>query len=474
MNKITFLLGNKITEIDFAKRSDINTNTTVLNYLRTVAERKSVKEGCGEGDCGACTVVLASLTQNNTLSYQAYNSCLLLLPTLHGKHLITTEDLAEGNELHEIQKSIISSDATQCGYCTPGIAMSMFAIYKNYDSPSQEEINDALAGNLCRCTGYANISTATHSALQNKKYDRFDKNQETVIEKLSAIPKKNIEIVTEDYAYFVPQNLETALFLRKSFNKAVIINGSTDIALRITKRKETINQIIDISEVAELKEIAESETDYIIGAGVTLNELKTFSLNKMPALCEMIALFGAKQIRNKATIGGNIATASPIGDIAMTLLAYNAKVVVTGEMDRILELKDFIQGYRKTDLHADEILKAVVIPKFTKDNIIKSYKISKRKNLDISTVSAAFNLCLDGKNVKNIVIAYGGMAEKIKRAEALEQFFIGKPWTRQTIEESKVLIDKEFAPISDARSSKEARTIMAKNLILKFWTETNI
>jgi xanthine dehydrogenase small subunit len=254
-----------------------------------------------------------------------------------------------------------------------------------------------------------------------------------------------------------------------------MINGSTDIALRVTKKKEEINEIIDISSVDELKQISENQNEYIIRSGVTLQKLKEFSFNKLPALYKMLSVFGSKQIRNKATIGGNIGTASPIGDISMTLIAYNSSVIYGDKNDNKSLLCEFITGYRKTLLKENEIIKAVIIPKPDNNQIINAYKISKRKDLDISTVSAAFNLELSESNkVKKVVIAYGGMDSMIRRAKKIENSLIGKDWNEKTVKEASKLVKEEFKPISDARSSAEARLIMAKNLIIKFWNENNI
>jgi len=473
MNKIQFLLGNKLTEINFDKQTELNTNTTVLNYLRTLDNRKSVKEGCAEGDCGACTVVLGEL-ENNNLTYKAYNSCLLFLPVLHGKQLLTAEDLAEETKLHPVQQAMIETDGSQCGYCTPGFVMSLFSIYKNFKLPTQNDILDALSGNLCRCTGYRPIIEAAKKSYEYDFVDKFEKNKIEIIQKLSKISKQELEIITNEYKYFLPQTLEQAINLKTNNSNTLIINGSTDIALRVTKRKETIAEIIDISNINAIKNIEENQNEYIVGAGVTLNQLKDFSEDKMPALYKMLSVFGAKQIRNKATIGGNVATASPIGDISMTLLAYNSKVLILGTEERTMFLNEFITGYRKTELKTNELIKAIIIPKYTSENIIKTYKISKRKDLDISTVSAAFNLVLENNIVKNILISYGGMSAMTKRAYQIETFLQNKEWTEQNIFLAQQIIDEEFTPISDARSSAKARSIMAKNLLIKFFIEIQI
>lgn len=474
MNKIKFLLGNELVEIDFSKETKYNTNTTLLNYLRSLPQRKSVKEGCAEGDCGACTIVLGELDCNGELTYKAYNSCLIFLPIIHGKQVITAEDLAENNKLHPVQQAMVDLDGSQCGFCTPGFVMSIFGIYKNFENPTEEQILDALTGNLCRCTGYRPIIEAAKKSYSYGKTDKFDAQKvefQNILKQIKTeIPE--LEILQNNFKYFVPKSLKKALELIKKYPNSTVINGSTDIALKVTKRKEEIAEMIDISEVEDLKFLDENDKEYIIGSGITLQQLKVFSEGKMGSLNNMLSVFGSKQIRNKATIGGNVGTASPIGDISMTLLSYKAEVVVA-EPEKVIPLNDFIVGYRKTALADNELIKAIKIPKFTGKNILKSYKVSKRKDLDISTVSAAFNLKLNDDNTINeIVIAFGGMAAMAKRATKIENFLKGKKWTAEIVIEAQNIIDEEFTPISDARSSAEARKIMAKNLLLKFWSET--
>lgn len=482
-NKIKFLLDGEITEIDFNK-SAYNTTTTVLEYLRSLPTHKGVKEGCAEGDCGACTIVIAELNKSSEpqnfktskLSYRALNSCLLFLPSIHGKQLITVENLGTSKNLHKIQEAMIETDASQCGFCTPGFVMSIFAQYKSNPNSNEEQITDAITGNLCRCTGYRAIVDATKIVFKAGYTDKFDENEAETIKILQEInDNKLIKIETDEQKYFVPKTLSQALTLKNELLKANIVSGSTDTALRVTKNKELIKEIIDISQVADLKEIIETEEEYIIGAGVVLEDIRNEFENKLPELYEMLTVFGAKQIRNKATLGGNIGTASPIGDISMTLFAHRAKVFVTSwHSEKLYPIDEFITGYRQTALKKDELIRAVVIPKTSENEIIKAYKISKRSHLDISTVSASFNLIKDGKNtVQSIVIAFGGMSAMTKRATETEKFLIGKKFNEANILKAQKIMETEFSPISDARSSADGRIIMAKNLLMKFFADLN-
>jgi len=475
ISEISFVLDSSIVAIDFTKPSSPKPTTTVLNYLRSLPGHKGVKEGCAEGDCGACTVVLGELVGNKSIRYKSVDSCLLFLPMIHGRQLITVENLKDrSGELHPVQSAMVESSGSQCGFCTPGIVMSLFSLYKNTDHPTRLEIDDALTGNLCRCTGYKPIIEAAAHACVHKGLDHLSGDNSRIIGLLKSIPKAPIHIKTKLQSYFKPTSLSAVFSHRRQHPKAVIISGATDIALRVTKKHELIREIIDLSDVAELKAIANSPAALTIGAGVTLNEAMPRIERDFPALYNMLSVFGSQQIRNLATFGGNLGSASPIGDTLPVLMAYGAKVILKGpKSSRNVFLDDYFLGYRKTARAANELITAIVIPKPRNGAAVRSYKVSKRKDLDISTLSGGFKL--DTKNdgtVKNIVLAYGGMAEKTKRATTAERFLVGKKWNRETVELAMLLIDKDFTPISDARASAEFRRVAARNLLLKFWTDT--
>ena len=472
---ISFVLDGKIVEIDFNKEKYLRPTTTVLNYLRSLPDHKGTKEGCAEGDCGACTVVIAEPGDDGKMRYTPIDSCLVFLPMIHGKWLITVESLSETQcGLHPVQETMVQKFGAQCGYCTPGIIMSMFALYKNDFHPTRDVIDDALTGNLCRCTGYRPIVEATVEACVHQGMDRFTDEEDSILEQLKIIPIETIAIQTSQQKYFQPRTLSEAMLLKVEYPEAIFITGATDIALRVTKKHEVLETIIDLSAISDLKEIIEDDDKMIIGAGVPLNRVLQKIKNAFPALHSMLSVFGSPQIRSLATFGGNLGSASPIGDTLPVLMAYNAKVILESlHGRRKVSLDVFVKGYRQTVRMPEEIIVAVKIPKLKNGSIVRSYKISKRKDLDISTVSGGFRLELGADSeVKNIKLTFGGMAEMTKHAEKTEQFLTGKIWNRENVEAAMPLIDLEFRPISDARAGEEFRRAAARNLLLKFWSES--
>jgi xanthine dehydrogenase small subunit len=472
---ISFVLDGKIVTLDFNSYLQPTPTTTVLNYLRSLPTHKGVKEGCAEGDCGACTVVIGELSTDNKIHYRSVDSCLIFLPMLHGKQLITIENLQnKKGQLHSVQSAMVETGGSQCGFCTPGIVMSLFSLYKNHHMPTREQIDDAITGNLCRCTGYKPIVEAAAQACVHDGIDHFTDDEQTIIELLKSIPHNSIYIKTKEQEYFRPNNLHEALSLKSNYPDAMIISGSTDVALRVTKGHEVLSQLIDLSGVHELQSLQESSDTLTLGAGIILSDVHQAVKKYFSALHDILSVFGSQQIRNVATLGGNLGTASPISDTLPVLMAYNATIILQGiNAKREISLDDFILGYRKTARKPDELITAVCLSKSQHGAIIKSYKISKRKDLDISSVSAGFRLEFnDDKTVKDIKLIYGGMADCAKHATTIEQFLNGKSWKRQVVEEARLLIHDDFIPISDARGSAEFRITAAKNLLLKFWSET--
>jgi xanthine dehydrogenase small subunit len=448
---------------------------TVLDYLRNLPQHKGVKEGCAEGDCGACTVVLGELSGDG-LRYRAVDSCLIFLPMLHGKHLITVENLkSPGGDLHPVQQAMIDAYGSQCGFCTPGIVMSLFALYRNSAEPTEPEVRAALAGNLCRCTGYRPIVEAAMRACGSaREKDRPDDGVRTVA-LLKEIRAGSVVLTTDRQTYYRPAEVPEALEVKRLHPDAIVTNGATDVALRVTKKHELLPMILDLSGMDALRGWSEENGNVRVAAGVSMEDFAEICRERFPAIAGMLGVFGSLQIRNLATIGGNIGTASPVGDLMPVLIAHGATIILQSTRgERHVPASRFVTGYRHTVATGDELITAVVLPPVHPGTILRSYKVSRRRDLDIATVSGGFRLELEsGNRIRDVILAYGGMADRVRRAEKAEAFLRGKTWDRPTVEEAMSVIDSDFVPISDVRGSAAMRRIAARNLLLKFWAESS-
>ena len=475
MNKLQFILNDTIREIDF-NNSVYSPTTTVLKYLRSLPGHKGVKEGCAEGDCGACTVVMAHF-DGKKMKYKAVDSCLIFLPMLQGRQLITIENLeSDRGQLHPVQNAMIESDGSQCGYCTPGIVMTLFSAYKNHHSTGTGEIKKTLSGNLCRCTGYKPIVEAAQNVFSHVGEDHFSISENKIIRLLKDIKSKRAkEFFNEKQRYIKPFDLSEAYFYRQLYPEAILICGNTDIALKVTKKNELLSEIIDISDLKELNFIKKTAKTIFIGSGTTIEDIRMVIKDELPALYSMLSVFGSLQIRNMASIGGNIGSASPIGDTLPVLMAYKAKIVIKNATNtRKIPVEKFIISYRKTDIQPGEIIHSIETPIPDSNIFTRSYKVSKRREMDIATLSACFSLQKNTGNntVDKIILAYGGMAATPKRALLCEEFLKGKNWTQETIDMAIPILRNEFRPLSDARSGEQFRTIVAGNLLQGFFNET--
>ena len=400
-NNIEFIFQNKIFKI---KNPD--TNETLLNYIRTKLKKTGTKEGCAEGGCGACTVVLAEL-KNNKINYKAVNSCIMFLPMLQGKQLILVEDLvSKDGLLHPVQQAMVNYHSSQCGFCTPGFVMSLFSMFKNHSKFKNNIIKESIAGNLCRCTGYQPIIKAAKSLNSKNKIDHFTQNKQNTISLLKKIKDKSIVIYKKNKRYFAPRYVqELKKILKKNINSH-LLSGGTDLSLVVTKERKDIDSLIYMNSINELNYIKNNNKYIEVGATTPLIDFESYIEKYYPDFTAILKRYGSVQIRNVATVAGNIATASPIGDTLPLLLSLDAKVVLKSiKKNRIIPLNNFFIDYRKTKLKKGQFIDSIRIPLFPK-NIYKAYKISKRFDDDISSVCASFNLEVMNKKIKNIRIAY--------------------------------------------------------------------
>ena len=462
---IRFIFENKIHEI-----KNLDPNETILNFIRLRLKKTGTKEGCAEGGCGACTVVIGELKKNNIV-YKTINSCIAFTTSLEGKQLLVVEDLIQKDgSLHPVQSAMVNFHGSQCGFCTPGFVMSLFSMYKNNTSYDKKTIEESISGNLCRCTGYRPIIDAAIS-LNNKKPDQFKINEKKTIILLKKIRPENIYINNKNKKYFAPRTvIELKKIIKKNPNLK-FLSGGTDLSLIVTKQKKDIKNIIYLNSIDELNYIKENNKYIEIGATTPLRKFELFIKKYYPDFNTILKRYGSIQIRNIATIAGNIVTASPIGDSLPLLLSLDASISIESfNTKTILSLKDFFISYRKTKLKKGQFISSIRIPIYKK-NIFKAFKISKRIDDDISSVCASFNVAIVNKKIKNIKIAYGGMAPIPKRAIHCEKILLNSDFSEEVILKAQISLETDFQPISDMRASKNYRMEIAKNLLLKCFTE---
>ncbi len=450
--------------------SGVDPNTTVLNWLRA-GGLTGTKEGCAEGDCGACTIAIGE-EAGGRLRYRALNACIQFVPTLDGKELVTVEDLrgADG-ALHPVQRAMVEHHASQCGFCTPGFVMSLFALYHEDGKPDRARINNAIAGNLCRCTGYRPIVDAAVAACAGTPKDKFARAEKDTLALLRSI-RRGRGLVYEAagrrfYAPVTEDELANALAREPA---AHILAGGTDLALEVTKQHRDLDALIYVGGVRGLADIAESPSHLEIGAAAPYSDAIAAIAAAYPDFGEMLRRLGSEQIRNAGTLGGNVANASPIGDTPPLLLALGTSVVLRkGEARRELQLDEFFLAYRKTALAPGEFIARIRIPKPRGGLRFGAYKISKRFDQDISAVCGAFAVETAGGVVRAARIAFGGMAATPKRASGCEAALTGRPWNEATVAAAAAALERDFAPISDMRASARYRTSVARNLLWRFF-----
>jgi xanthine dehydrogenase small subunit len=443
---------------------------TVLDWLREEMGAKGTKEGCAEGDCGACTVVLARLKADQ-IAYEPFNACILLLGQLDGAELITIEDLAAGGELHPLQQAMVDAHASQCGFCTPGIVMSLFASYHSGQPMTYAGLCDQLAGNLCRCTGYRPIIAAAIETCNGAPADRFAATSQERAAALAALVDHRDVFVGDEAAFFAaPASLDSLATLCARFPDATLVGGATDVGLWITKQLRDLKRVIWLGRVTGLNRVGESaEGALSLGATLPLEAAVPLLGAIHPDLEELLRRFGSKQVRASGTVGGNIANGSPIGDLAPALIALGGRVVLRkGASARILPLEDFFIAYGKQDREPGEFVLAIEAPRLAAGQHYRAFKVSKRFDEDISAVMLAIRIDLDGRRIAGARVACGGMAATPKRAAKVENALVGASLDEPaTWRFARDAIREDFTPLTDMRATAAYRMTVAANLLQK-------
>ena len=450
----------------------VSPTTTLLEFLRERGWTGS-KRGCDEGDCGACTVALVDRDSDGRPCYRAINSCIALLPMFAGREIITVEGLARGSDLHPVQRAMVDHYGSQCGYCTPGFVVSMFEAYYRKDCREPWEINGQLCGNLCRCTGYRPIRDAAASVLAHgadpAAPDPFAERL-----RLPVQPPVALRYTEGSEGFFRPASLAELFELRRAHPSARLVAGATEIGVELNKKARRFPLLISVEAVPELCRVISSPSNWKVGAAATLTAVDEALGEEYPSMAKMLSVFAGRQIRNRATMGGNLATASPIGDCAPVLLAYDACVVLaSADGERSVPVSEFFTGYRKTGMRPDEIILEIVLPRAppAADGLVRRedfLKVSHRRELDISIVSAAF--CVDcdaGGIVRRARLAYGGVAETPRRARRAEAALVGRRLS-EGADAAIALLRSEFTPIDDVRGSALYRKGLVVSLFEKF------
>jgi len=457
---------------EIVRLRDVPGTRSVLDWLREDQRCTGTKEGCNEGDCGACTVVVGELPEHTDspdeavrgLRLRPVNACIRFVPSLHGKALFTVEDLRGPQGLHPAQQALVDCHGSQCGFCTPGFAMTLWCSYESHAAagtrPDRAQLADELAGNLCRCTGYRPILDAG-----TRMFDAASVALDTapVIAALR-------DIAGDSGA---PRTL-CDLATRYAANPhARLLAGGTDVGLWVTKQLRDLGQVIPVTEVDELKTITHADGELRIGAAASLEAAWRALAQRAPSLGEAWRRFASPPIRHAGTMGGNVANGSPIGDSAPVLMALDAHVELRrGERVRRLPLDDFYTGYQKNRLEPGEFVQALCVPDAAWSRQLRAYKISKRFDSDISAVFAALAIALDGDRVAQVRLAFGGMAAVVKRASAAEAALVGQPWNEASLSAARAALATDFAPLDDLRASASYRLRVAGNLLRRFWLET--
>jgi xanthine dehydrogenase small subunit len=449
---------------------------TVLQWLREDAHCTGTKEGCAEGDCGACMVVLGELDEKGALALRPVNACIQFLPTLDGKALFTVEDVAAASgALHPVQQALVDCHGSQCGFCTPGFVMSMWATYQRHHqtgtAPTRQQLADDLSGNLCRCTGYRPILDAGQKmfdapavALDRAAITRALEALQTAVQTSKPLQGQ----------FNAPNSLAEFAELCLSKPDAKVLAGSTDMGLWVNKQFRELGELIYVGKVAELKQIEIDDSHIHIGAAASLEAAWRALAQEWPSLRDVWLRFASLPTRLAGTMGGNVANGSPIGDSAPVLMALGCEIVLQkGTQVRQMPLEEFYVDYMKNQLQPGEFLRALQVPRRgNRAQKLQVYKISKRFDCDISAVCAALSIELQGDQISAVRLAFGGMAAVVKRAAAAEAALLGRPWHEAQMQLAQQALLADFKPLTDMRASSGYRMQVAQNLLRRFWLQT--
>jgi len=472
-NTIEFLFNGERRSL-----SQFDPNMTVLRYIREVERATGSKEGCAEGDCGACTVVVAELIDEK-LNFQSVNSCIQLLGMMDGKALLTIESLKEEQQLHLAQQAMVEEHGSQCGFCTPGFVMSIFAGAQNGVKPTRKAVNELLAGNLCRCTGYTPIINAATRVLQDADAPLKNETLDILCQKLKDLPRsEGVCVQSVDRKFLIPKTPEELSACLARHPEAKLLAGGTDLGVQITKKNDAFETLVYLGQVSALQAIEHLDGGIQIGAAVTYAKARPVLNGTIPSIGELIGRVGAVQVRNLGTIGGNLANGSPIGDMAPAFIAYGAQLKLRGQQGtRVIPLEDFFIEYGRQDISKGEFVESVWLPIPSNDSIFKVYKVSKRVDQDISSVCGAFKITTEENSsgeflVRQARVCFGGMAGIPMRALDCEAFMTNRVWSEATVREAMERLKVIYQPLNDARASAEYRSQVAANLLYKFFIET--
>jgi xanthine dehydrogenase small subunit len=478
---LRFLLNGAPVEVE-----GVAPQTTLLAWLREERGLTGTKEGCAEGDCGACTVAVAR-AHGGRLAWSLANACLRLLPSVDGAAVFTVESLADRDALHPAQQALVDCHASQCGFCTPGFAMSLFGLYKASHRPSREAACDALSGNLCRCTGYRPILAAAQRMYELPAPADWrapgvgpdgarcaNEAESALAARLGALRREGTyEYEAQGQRWIAPSTEEGFAAARLAHPDATIVAGATDVGLWVTKAHRDLGTLLHVGAASDLARVGRVGGGFAIGAAATLSDAFAALDDAFPELREAWSRFASVPIRDSGTLGGNVANGSPIGDSMPALIALRAAVELRrGPRVRSLALEDFYLGYRRTDLEPGEFVRAVRVPAREQGLLLRAYKVGKRYDQDISTVFACFALRVESGRIADARIGCAGVAAVPSRARRAEAALVGRPFAAATIEASAEVLSGEFTPIDDLRATAAYRRRVLGNLLRRFWHET--